>query len=121
MGRKISVTTLFVCVLVCFVFLSSVQSEELCERCLAREHDLSGEIQSIDKALEELRYQLLLHRARALWSADKGMRLQNKKGFYLEARRAYKEAEFEWEVAEMIDKRMGVLRMKRSSLGEQKG
>ena len=87
-----------------------------CERCSEKKRDINQEIQVIDRALEALNYQRLLYRARALWHSDKGMRLQNKKGFYLEARRAYKEAELEWEAVRMIEGRMANLSRRKADL-----
>ena len=87
-----------------------------CEKCATEKRDVSQEIWAIDRALQALEYQRLLYRARALWHSDQGMRLQNKKGFYLEARKAYKEAELEWDAVRMIEVRMENLRRRRAEL-----
>lgn len=87
-----------------------------CTHCAQKPVDIETEIQAIDQALEALNNQRLLYRARALWQSDKGTRLQNKKGFYLEARRAYKEADLDWEAVKMIEERMERLRERRAAL-----
>ncbi len=74
------------------------------------------EIRAIDRALAELHNQWLLHRGQAVWLSDRGIRLQHKPGFYLESRRAYKEAELQWEVVEMIEERMRTLEARREEL-----
>lgn len=81
---------------------------------------MGWEIQAIDRALHALEEQRLLYRARALWHSDQGMRLQNKKGFYLDARKAYKEAELEWEAVHMIEGRMDNLRRRRAELFQRR-
>lgn len=86
------------------------------ERCSNGEEKVSREVAAIDRALEQLEYQRLLYRSRALWESDKGMRLQNRKGFNLEARRAFKEAELYWEAVNMIEGRIATLRQRREAL-----
>ena len=99
------------------IFSSPISDEEKeCPECRANRKMVAHELQEIDFALKQLSDLRLLYRARALWHFDLATRLQFKSGRFLEARKAFAEADYEWQQVALIEKKIAYLQKRREAL-----